>query len=74
MVSSKKKGAPEIKVRKPGKIKPDTFANIRQLPHPVEEILGFLPSSERESEEQDHRSTAVPQYRSRPSKRVLQKA
>lgn len=65
MVSSKKKDTPEIQERKPHKKKPDTFANIRQLPHPVEEILGLaIPSSDREQSESDYRSTAVPQYRS----------
>lgn len=43
MVDAKEKQKPTVKTREPKKITHGTFDNLRQLPHPVEELLGLTP-------------------------------
>ncbi len=43
MVDAKEKQKPTVKTREPKKVTHGTFDNLRQLPHPVEELLGLAP-------------------------------
>jgi DNA-binding MarR family transcriptional regulator len=43
MADPKEKTKPAVKTREPKKVTHGTFDNLRQLPHPVEELLGLTP-------------------------------
>ena len=51
MTDPKEHERKEIKVREPKKVveRPDTFARLRKLPHPVEEIMGLAPGTTHDS-------------------------